>query len=191
MNAESMHQEVVAVADLVFTELLRPTLDLAADCAQRIREGGKLLVCGNGGSAGDAQHFVGELINRFLKEREPYPGIALTTDTSVITAIGNDYSYDEIFSKQVEGLGRAGDVLFAISTSGNAKNVCRAVESARRRGMLTVAMTGGSGGRLASICDRVLSIGCTSSTPRIQEGHQLLIHVFCEHLENVLTGESE
>ena len=178
-------------AESFFLELAQPIEDLSQDCAARMRKGAQILACGNGGSAGDAQHFVGELVNRFLLERRPFAGVALTTDTSVITAIGNDYSYEEIFSKQVEALGRESDILFGISTSGNAANVCRAFDAAKERGVLTVAMTGGTGGELAKKADVVLSIACTSHTPRIQEGHQLLIHLFCERLEELLTETPE
>jgi len=187
MNLPEIEQAYRQVADYVFSEMAEMVEDLSQDCTSRMNKGAQILVCGNGGSAGDAQHFVGELVNRFLLERRPFAGVALTTDTSVITAIGNDYSYDEIFSKQVEALGRPGDILFGISTSGNAANVCRAFDAARERGMLTVAMTGGHGGELAANADVVLSVACSTHTPRIQEGHQLLIHLFCERLEELLT----
>lgn len=189
VNPEFIAAEYRDTGTFVFEQLLHPILDLAEECARRIQVGGKILVCGNGGSAGDAQHLVGELVNRFLVERRPYAGIALTTDTSVITAIGNDYSYDEIFSKQVEALGQKNDVFIGISTSGNATNVCKAAEAAAGAGLLSVAMTGGQGGRLATLCDTVLCVANTASTPRIQEGHGLIIHLFCERLEEVLVEQ--
>lgn len=187
MNLSAIEKDCRDVTDLVFSDLAPLVETLACDCAERMKQGAQILACGNGGSAGDAQHFAGELVNRFLLERQPFAGVALTTDSSVITAIANDYSYDEIFSKQVEAIGRPNDILFAISTSGHAANVCRAAEAARRKGMLTVALTGGTGGALVEAADVVLSVSCTSHTPRIQEGHQLLIHLFCERLEELLT----
>ncbi len=121
---------------------LRPAIEaVAAGMAERLRAGGKVLACGNGGSAADAQHFAAELVNRFQRERKPYAGLALTTDTSVLTSIGNDYDFGQVYSKQVEALGRPGDVLLAISTSGNAANVCRAAEAAQAAGLWTVALT--------------------------------------------------
>ena len=175
-----------AVADWVCGPL-RPDIEaVAGELAARVQAGGKVLFCGNGGSAADAQHFAGEFVNRFLRERRPYAGLALSTDTSVISAIGNDYGYELIFEKQVQALGRPGDALVAISTSGNAANVCRAVQAARALEILTVGLTGGSGGQLAGLADRLLSIACTGSTPRIQEGHQLVMHLLCERVEEIL-----
>ena len=150
------------------------------------RGGGKLLLCGNGGSAADAQHFAAELVNRFQRERKPYAGLALTTDSSVLTAIGNDYDFSQVFSKQVEALGRKGDVLLAISTSGNAANVCRAAEAAQAAGLWTVALCGGTGGPLAALADEKLCVGSTRVTARIQEGHGMIIHALCELLEEAL-----
>jgi D-sedoheptulose 7-phosphate isomerase len=183
MNWDTIAVEHLAVVDQVFNDL-RPGIErLADELTGRLRAGGKVLVCGNGGSAADAQHIAGELVNRFLRERKPYACIALTTDTSVLTAIGNDYSYDQVFEKQVQALGRAGDVLIAISTSGRAANVLRAVAAARAQGVVTVALTGGTGGELAKAADHVLCVSCTRHTPRIQEGHLLIFHALCELLE--------
>ena len=166
---------------------LRPAIEaVAAGLAERLRQGGKVLVCGNGGSAADAQHFAAELVNRFQRERRPYAAIALTTDSSVLTSIANDYSFEQVFSKQVEALGRPGDVLLAISTSGNAGNVCRAAEAAKAAGLWTVAMCGGKGGALAPLADEVLSVACTGVTARIQEGHAMIIHALCELIEELL-----
>ena len=186
MNWNTVASDYLAVARQVFSDL-QPLVDqLAVEVAERLRRGGKVMVCGNGGSAADAQHIAGEFINRFLRERRPYAGLALSTDTSVMTAIGNDYGYDQVFEKQVQALGRPDDILIGISTSGNAANVCRAVEAARSIGILTVALTGGTGGRLAGLVDRCVSISCTKSTPRIQEGHQLVFHALCEQVEEQL-----
>ncbi|MCX6997590.1 MAG: SIS domain-containing protein [Kiritimatiellaeota bacterium] len=186
MDWARIAQDSRAVAEQVLGPL-RPEIEaVGGELADRLRAGGKVLFCGNGGSAADAQHFAGEFVNRFLRERRPYAGLALSTDTSVITAIGNDYGYDQIFEKQVRALGRPGDALVAISTSGNAANVCRAAQAARALGLLTIGLTGGAGGRLAALVDRRLSIACAASTPRIQEGHQLVMHLLCERVEELL-----
>src|SRR3989344_7537563 len=141
----------------------------------------KILACGNGGSAADAQHFSSELLNRFERERPALPGIALTTDTSTLTSIANDYSFEEIFSKQVRALGQAGDVLLAISTSGNSPNVLRAIEAAHDRGMVVVAMSGRDGGKINALLNGEDVHVCVraSSTARIQEVHGLVIHCLC------------
>ncbi|HMP71633.1 MAG TPA: SIS domain-containing protein [Kiritimatiellia bacterium] len=186
MNWNQLAGDYLTVADQIFQTMPEEIERLAVEMVERLKSGGKLLICGNGGSAADAQHIAGEFINRFLRERKPYAAVALTTDTSVITAIGNDYSYDLIFEKQVAGIGRAEDMLLAISTSGNAENVLQAVQTAKRMGLLTIALTGGTGGKLAPLCDRVLNLSCTKSTPRIQEGHQLIFHILCERIEELL-----
>jgi D-sedoheptulose 7-phosphate isomerase len=186
MNWDRVAEEYLAVADEVFGSLREPIDELAKEIAERLNEGGKIMVCGNGGSAADAQHLAGEMVNKFLKDRKPYAAIALSTDTSVISAIGNDFGYDLIFDKQVRALGRSGDVLIAISTSGNAANVCRAVETAGHLNILTVALTGGTGGKLGKLVTIPVCISSSKSTPRIQEGHQLVIHALCERVEEIL-----
>jgi D-sedoheptulose 7-phosphate isomerase len=148
-----------------------------------IGAGNKILICGNGGSAADAQHFSGELVGRFMRERRALPAIALSTDTSIITAVGNDYGYDQIFSRQVEGLGKPGDLFFAISTSGNSPNVLRALESSRRIGMKSVGMTGGSGGKLADLVDLHLNVSLGKTSPRIQEVHITIVHLLVDLLD--------
>lgn len=173
-------------ADDVLTTLRPPIETAAAGMAEAIRQGGKVLVCGNGGSAADAQHFAAELVNRFQRERRPYASVALTTDSSVLTSIANDYDFSQVFSKQVEALGQKGDVLLAISTSGNAANVCRAAEAARAAGLWIVALCGGSGGELAGKADQVLCISASTVTARIQEGHGMIIHALCELIEDGL-----
>lgn len=152
-----------------------------------IKNGNKLLVFGNGGSAADAQHLVGELVGRFKMERGALPAIALTTNTSTITSIGNDYSFEDIFSRQVEGLARKGDVCIGISTSGNAGNVIKGIKKAKEIGAKTIALTGCAGGELAKICD--ISIVVPShNTPRIQEAHITIIHIICELVEKAVFG---
>jgi len=186
MNRDQIAEEYLAVADEVFGSMMDQVEAVSRRIVACLRAGGKVMLCGNGGSAADAQHIAGEFINRFLKERRPYAAIALSTDTSVMSAIGNDYSYDQVFEKQVQALGRPGDLLWAISTSGNAGNVMRAVEAARRGGIEVIGMTGGAGGKLAPVSDHLLCIRSTKSTPRIQEGHQLLFHLICERLEELM-----
>ena len=152
--------------------------------------GGKILACGNGGSAADAQHFSGELLNRFERERPALAAIALTTDTSTLTAIANDYSYDQVFSKQVAALGHPGDVLFAISSSGNSANVLRAMEVARERDMRVVALTGKGGGEMARALgpDDVHICVPHTQTGRIQEVHLLTLHCLCDGIDYMLLG---
>jgi D-sedoheptulose 7-phosphate isomerase len=151
---------------------------------------GKILSCGNGGSAGDAQHFSSELLNRFEMERPGLPAMALTTDTSTLTSIANDYSYEDIFSKQIRALGRQNDVLLAISTSGNSENVCRAILAAHERAMRVVALTGRDGGRMAGLLteDDVEIRVPASRTARIQEVHLLVIHCLCDLIDTTLLG---
>lgn len=153
-----------------------------------LTEGHKVLVCGNGGSAADAQHMAGELVGRFQKDRRGLPCVALTTDTSILTACANDFGYEEVFARQVEAIGSAGDVLIGISTSGNSANVIKAFKAAAGGGMKRVALTGNDGGQIAKL-DGVLSIVVPScSTQRIQEGHLTIIHVLCELVEDALFG---
>jgi D-sedoheptulose 7-phosphate isomerase len=145
----------------------------------------RIFICGNGGSAADAQHFAAELTGRFEKERRGWPAVALTTDTSALTAIGNDYGFEHIFSRQLEAIGQAGDLLVAISTSGNSKNVIKAVEYARHHKIHTIGLLGRDGGQLAQLVDLPLIIP-VNSTARIQEAHILMLHLICEGLEQSL-----
>lgn len=142
------------------------------------KNGNKLLLCGNGGSAADAQHIAGELVGRFKKERRGLPAVALTTDTSIMTALANDYWYDLLFSRQVEALGQKGDVLIGISTSGNSKNIIRAVEAAKFKGLITVGLLGGDGGELKDLVDLPLVVPGAGSD-RVQEVHIFIGHVIC------------
>jgi len=155
------------------------------DC---LRSGGKVMACGNGGSAADAQHFAAELIGRFERERQELAAIALTTDSSILTAVGNDYSYDEVFSKQVRGLGKPGDILLGISTSGNSKNVVKAIEAAKKLGMKIIALTGNGGGKIAALLDSGDIHLCAPSTrtARIQETHLVLLHSLCDGVDHLM-----
>jgi len=154
--------------------------------AQALANGNKLLLFGNGGSAADAQHIAAEFVNRFRIERPPLPALALTTDTSAITSIANDYDYKEIFAKQVRALGKEGDLALAISTSGNAANVLAAVAACKKLKITTVGLTGGNGGKLSKRTDFLLRVSATKSTARIQETHILVAHVICEMVDQKL-----
>jgi len=170
-------------------ELAGP-ISQAAECMiDCLQNGGKILTCGNGGSSSDAQHFAGELVNRFEIDRPALPSIALTSDASVITSIANDSAYEEVFARQVEALGAKGDVLLAISTSGNSANVNRAVEVAAGKGMRIIAMTGKDGGKLAGMpgIDTLLNIP-HAATPRVQEMHITCLHILCSLIDDSLYG---
>jgi D-sedoheptulose 7-phosphate isomerase len=176
-------------AHLTLFSALRP-LEAAVMAAGRqiatsLRDGGKVLLCGNGGSAADSQHIAAELTGRFIHDRRPLAAIALSTDTSALTCIANDYSFDEVFARQVEALGRAGDCLVAISTSGNSPNVVRAAETARRIGVTVVGLLGRDGGRMASLCDVPIVVP-EQSTARIQEAHIFIGHTLCGLTEQAL-----
>jgi D-sedoheptulose 7-phosphate isomerase len=172
--------------DMLADAALLAQLHRAIDtCAEALNKGKKLLFAGNGGSAAEAQHFSAEMVGRFLKERRALPAIALNTDTSAITAIGNDFGYDQIFARQVEALGSPGDVLIVLSTSGRSKNIIAAMQSARSRGMFTIAMTGIHPRDTADLADIVLKVP-SSHTPQIQEGHLVLGHLLCGMVENQL-----
>lgn len=167
-----------------------PIADAAAAMTQGLQKGNKILSCGNGGSAADAQHFSSELLNRFDRDRAGLAGIALTTDSSTLTSIGNDYSYDEIFSKQVAALGRAGDLLLAISTSGNSANVNLAIKAAHQQQMRVVAFSGRDGGEMATLlnADDIEIRVPARVTARIQEVHLLCIHCLCELIDQEIIG---
>lgn len=153
-------------------------------CA-RLRAGSKVLVFGNGGSAADAQHFAGELVGRFRRERAGIAALALGTDPSIVTAVGNDLGFERVFARQVEALGRAGDVALAISTSGRSPNVLQALRAARERGLVTVGLTGLGGGDVAALVDHLIDVP-DADTPRIQEVHGMVVHVLCELIEEEL-----
>lgn len=157
----------------------------AVSIIKSLKSGGKLLVFGNGGSAADSQHIAAELVGRFKKERKAMAAIALTTNTSTLSAIANDYGYDTVFSRQVEALGKPGDIALAISTSGNSKNVIEAVKKAGSLGMVTIALTGASGGKLKDECEFVIRAH-SEDTPRIQESHALIGHIICQLIEEGL-----
>lgn len=162
--------------------LLSLLFEIANECLNRLQTGNKLLFVGNGGSAADCQHMAGEYVSRFLIDRNGLPAIALTTDTSILTAIGNDYGYEMVFSRQIEALGRKGDLLFAYSTSGNSQNILKAVETAKKMGISVVGMTGLNRGKLDTMCDFIFKTP-SKRTPQIQEGHLIAGHAICALVE--------
>lgn len=175
--AASLQQVAPALGDALFP--------LVEAVVHAFRNGNKLLICGNGGSAADAQHLAAEFVNRYRIERPPLPAIALTTDTSILTSIGNDYSYDEVFSKQVEALGKPGDVFLGITTSGNSPNVLLALDAAARKGMITTALLGKDGGKARERAQIAIVVPA-KETARIQEAHLVLEHTLCELVDEAL-----
>ncbi len=168
-------------------DLLDALETTARQCMACYRQGGKILLAGNGGSAADAQHIAAELVGRYAFERPALNALALTTDTSALTAIGNDYGYEKIFSRQIEGVGNHGDLFIGISTSGNSQNVLNALHTARTQGITTVALVGRDGGAMASMADIALIVP-SRETPRIQEAHILMGHILCDMIERELFG---
>jgi D-sedoheptulose 7-phosphate isomerase len=183
--AESAQLKIEAAESLA-----APIARAGALLAEALRAGGKVLACGNGGSAADAQHFAAELINRFEIERAPLAAVALTTDSSTLTSIANDYAYEQVFSKQVRGIGRRGDVLLAISTSGNSRNVIEAMQAARDLGLRLIALTGNGGGKMSALVSSEDVHICVphKRTARIQEVHLLALHCLCDGIDFQLSG---
>ncbi|MBL7141226.1 MAG: D-sedoheptulose 7-phosphate isomerase [Planctomycetes bacterium] len=171
-------------------DMAEPIARAAEMLIEALRAGRRVYVCGNGGSAAQAQHIAGELIGRFLKDRGPLPCVALTTDTSVLTAVANDYEFETVFARQVDALVGEGDVLWLLSTSGTSVNVLKAASCANRRGAKLLGMTGRSGGKLKELCDVTLRVPADSSPP-VQEGHLALIHILCGLVEQALFPENE
>ena len=169
------------------SELLEKVSELADEIVSCIRSGGKLVICGNGGSASDALHFAGEIVGRFQKERSAWPAIVLNSDIATMTAIANDYSYDDVFSRQAEAHLTDKDIFIGISTSGNSKNVMKAVAAAKSKGAKTAALLGKDGGKIAPEVDYALIVPC-NVTARVQESHICLIHILCEIAENILAS---
>lgn len=184
MSVEQVRQYFRQVAaNFAALEAIAPQVAEAAErIAAALAAGGKVMFCGNGGSAADSQHLAAELVGRYLRDRRPLPALALTVDSSALTAIGNDYGYQDIFARQLLGLGRPGDVLVGLSTSGNSANVVRAVEAARTAGIASIGMTGSGGGRLAEICDLCLRVP-SDRTNHIQEMHIAIGHQLCGIVE--------
>jgi D-sedoheptulose 7-phosphate isomerase len=181
-------RELATLAETV-ADQMGPALEQAlAMVRETVRGGGTLFFCGNGGSAADAQHIATEYVVRYMRERRGYPAIALTTDTSLLTAAANDMGFEAVFARQVNALARPGDLLVIHSTSGNSPNVLRAVETAKKVGITTVGLTGGDGGKLGSMVEHHLRVSATKLSPRIQESHILIGHVICELVDCKLFG---
>lgn len=176
------HEQVIKQSLPAIEKSFQAAVEL---CVTALQDGNKILICGNGGSAADAQHFAAELVGRFERERNAWPAIALSTDTSILTAVANDYGFKECFARQVKALGRKGDVLIGISTSGNSENVLAAAEAAGGIGMGLISLTGEGGGRLGSLAD-VTFAAASKRTARIQEVHAICLHALCEFIENEL-----
>ncbi len=177
-----------ALREAFFSAQGEEVVRLAHVLAGALARGGKILLCGNGGSAADAQHLAAEFVNRFLIDRRPLPALALTTDTSILTAVGNDFGFDLVFAKQVQALGREGDVLLGLSTSGNSPNVVAALEAGRALGMITIGLTGEGGGAMRGLCDYLLAVP-SRRTPLIQEIHITVGHLLCLVTDEILFGE--
>jgi D-sedoheptulose 7-phosphate isomerase len=185
MNLETLVNiaaDSIALKQRFFAEKSELVLSVGERLAESVKAGGRILVFGNGGSAADAQHFAGELVGRFLRERKALPALALTTDPSVVTAIGNDLGYEVVFQRQLEAHGRRGDVALGITTSGRSRNVVAALVAARERGLVTVALTGSGGSRLKQSVDYLIDVP-SDDTPRIQEVHGLVVHLLCQIVE--------
>jgi D-sedoheptulose 7-phosphate isomerase len=186
---EDALEEHARVAQRLREGFAGPIEDAARRVISCYRAGGKVLIMGNGGSAADAQHFAAELVGRYRRERRALPALALSTDSSILTAVSNDYAFADVFRRQVEAHAQKGDVVFGLSTSGNSENVCRAMELAGQRGAVRIVLAGGSGGRLRELADLALIVP-SSETPRIQEAHIAIIHIVCDLVEAELAAES-
>ena len=196
MLEQRIEQQFIDSADLKYQSaqtLSKPIAAAVGALLMCVTGGGKVMACGNGGSAADAQHFAAEFVGRFERERPELGAIALSTDSSIITAIANDYNFDQIFSKQVRALGQPGDVLLAISTSGNSRNVLAAIEAAHERDLIVVALTGKGGGKIAQLLRETDVHICVphDRTARIQEFHLLVLHCLCDGVDSQLLGEQE
>lgn len=185
MNYKDIAKDLALILEEFFSTRAPLFEDATSKMKESLKTGHKILVFGNGGSAAQAQHFAAELVNKFLKKRPALAAISLTTDTSVLTSISNDTSFGQVFSRQVEALGQTGDVALGLSTSGNSPNVIEAISLAKKKGMLTVALTGKGGGKLSSLPDYLLDVP-SESVPRIQEVHLFLLHLWAQMIEKEL-----
>ncbi|MFN7900423.1 MAG: D-sedoheptulose 7-phosphate isomerase [Synechococcaceae cyanobacterium] len=180
-------QEIIS--KMLFNEDLESAVEMAVGaCISSLKTGGKILIAGNGGSAADAQHIAGELVSRFAFDRPGLPALALTTDTSTLTAIGNDYGFERLFARQIEAHAKAGDVFIGYSTSGRSQNILKAFEAARELKVVTIGLTGSQRGPMVELCDHLFEIPSTD-TPRIQEGHLILGHILCGAIENAMFAD--
>lgn len=187
MSIENIIQESINVKELILAnkDLINRIKSAAQSCVESLQDGGKVHFCGNGGSAADAQHLAAELSGRFYYDRKPLNAEALHVNTSYLTAVANDYSFNMIYSRMIEASAKQGDVLVAISTSGNSENIVKAIETAKQKKMLVVGMTGETGGKMATLCDILINVP-SSCTPRIQEAHIMIGHIICELIESTI-----
>lgn len=184
--AEAQHVISAMLADEVLLSLMEATTKVCVECLQH---GGKILLAGNGGSAADAQHIAAEFVSRFAFDRPGLPAIALTTDSSILTSIGNDYGYEKLFSRQLQAHGNKGDIFIGYSTSGNSANILSAFKEARSRGLVCIGLTGNRGGPMRELCDYLLEVP-SGDTPKIQEGHLVLGHILCGLVEKIIFKEN-
>lgn len=187
VNSQIEETQRIITTMLADQALLTSASSAAQACIDALNAGGKILLAGNGGSAADAQHIAGELVSRFAFDRPGLSAVALTTDTSILTAIGNDYGYEKLFARQVQALGKPGDVFIGYSTSGRSPNILKAFELAKLTGIITIGLTGNRGGSMLYLCDHLLAVP-SDSTPKIQEGHLVLGHIICGLIENAIFG---
>lgn len=187
MSIENIIQESINVKELILAnnDLINRIKSAAQSCVESLQDGGKVHFCGNGGSAADAQHLAAELSGRFYYDRKPLNAEALHVNTSYLTAVANDYSFNMIYSRMIEASAKQGDVLVAISTSGNSENIVKAIETAKQKKMFVVGMTGETGGKMATLCDILINVP-SSCTPRIQEAHIMIGHIICELIESTI-----
>lgn len=187
MSIENIIQESINVKELIVAnkDLINRIKSAAQSCVESLQEGGKVHFCGNGGSAADAQHLAAELSGRFYYDRKPLNAEALHVNTSYLTAVANDYSFNMIYSRMIEASAKQGDVLVAISTSGNSENIVKAIETAKQKKMFVIGMTGETGGKMATLCDILINVP-SSCTPRIQEAHIMIGHIICEIIESTI-----
>ena len=185
---ESFEDSILVKQKIIDSKIYEVLFEVGDLISESISKGGKLMICGNGGSAADAQHLAAELSGRFYFDRPPLYAEALHVNSSYITAVANDHGYKDTYSRMIESAGRKGDVLFALSTSGNSNNVIKAIEKAKDIGMITIGLTGLDGGKVKGICDIVLSVP-SNDTPRVQEGHILIGHIICQLIEEGLFSD--
>jgi D-sedoheptulose 7-phosphate isomerase len=183
-------EESLKVKNLILADrVILKSIDEAADaCSRSLRKGNKIIFAGNGGSAADAQHLAAELVNRFGFERPALAAMAITSDTSILTAISNDYGFEKLFARQLEAIGKKGDVFFSLSTSGNSSDILEGIKEAKKAGIKTIGLTGKSGGKMKRLCDLIIRVP-SNETPRIQEAHILIGHIICSMIENTLFGK--
>lgn len=188
---DGIHESNQTILAMLESQQLIDSIEQVAKlCIEQLKSGNKLLFAGNGGSAADAQHLAGEMVSRFAFDRPGLPAFALTTDTSVLTAIGNDYGYEKLFARQVQAVGKPGDVLIAISTSGKSPNILAAIDTAKSLGIITIAMTGNQKAKITTVADYCIEIP-SSSTPKIQEGHIISGHIICGLIERAIFDHTQ